>query len=200
MLLNKGELLWKQVEGWGLNLSSRRFISVLISMQGQLLRVSSKWVRYLAALKTSLKWPCSFCIHLKELGTVVFGGCEGWGVLARGKKKKVGSKASVFKWFIFNNFKVTCWHASCKRMEIKHSGKQCEREVSEFKMSLNPRGQRRRREASTAEAVRVCVLPAKPQPRGHPHTHRLSHPLYRAWYSWYKILLQLLAGGLAKAQ
>lgn len=73
---------------------------------------------------------------------MAFVDCEGWGVWAGGKKKKMGSRASVLKWVIFNNFKVACWQASCKRMEIKHSGKQCEREVSEFKMSLNPRGQR----------------------------------------------------------
>lgn len=41
-------------------------------------------------------------------------------MLASGKKKKVGSKASLLKWVIFNNFKVTCWHASCKHMEMKH--------------------------------------------------------------------------------
>lgn len=49
----------------------------------------------------------------------------------------------------------------------------------------------------------MCLLPAQPQhmPRGHPHPQELKMtPIYRAWYSYHKNFLQLLAGGLSKGQ
>lgn len=92
------------------------------------------------------------------------GGC--WLVV----RSKVGSKMSLLKWPVFNNFMVPCWHDSCKSIVIKHQGKQCEREVSVFSMSqyeFESEGSDTgtHREESTAEALRMCSSPVNPRMR-----------------------------------
>ena len=55
-------------------------------------------------------------------------------------KSKVRREMSLLKWPIFNNFEASGGHGICKSMVIKHQGKWCEREVSDFNESLSHSG------------------------------------------------------------